>query len=687
MKVLLVDNYDSFTFNLYQLAAEVFGPVVTVVPNDTNWESIIAQHFDAVIISPGPGRPDREADFGISRLVLERMNVPILGVCLGHQGICDYFGAEVIHAPKPMHGRVQTVFHSGAEMFAGIPREFKVVRYHSLMSSKPLPECLVETCSTSDGIIMGVQHRSRPIWGVQFHPESICTEYGRELLQNFRSLVTRSLAKSTQNSANTGATPFRVKSRSQDLTIQPEAVFDRLFSDLPYCFWLDSSLSDDTTARFSFMGGYKASDLDALRYFVPDSLLEICSEGRVRSSKIDLFDYLHTEIAEQSVKDAEVNLPFEFRGGYLGYFGYELKALTGGKAAHTSDIPDAYLFHVTRFCVIDHAANTLYFVAIERPGEEESTQNWFAGLQARLRTGVCPEPEPVAGSVSRFEKSLSESQYLDRIGSCMDAIRDGESYEVCLTNQFAAQAQIDPLTYYRYLRRKNPAPYSSFFRFPELSIASSSPERFLKISTAGEVETKPIKGTVRRGKDAREDERLKTWLAEEEKNRSENLMIVDLLRNDLGRVCDVGSVIVPKLMHVETYATVHQLVSTVTGRLKKDKSPVDCIRAAFPGGSMTGAPKIRTMEIIDSLEKVARGVYSGSIGYLSFNGAVDLNIVIRTAVFTQRRVRIGVGGAVIALSDPKEEWDEILLKSKALVDAFEELAAEREVEVTASTGD
>ena len=633
MSTLIIDNYDSFTYNLVHAVAQITQCAPIVVRNDEkSWEEICRLDFDSVIISPGPGRPDNPRDFGVSAQVIAEAKVPLLGVCLGHQGIADHFGAPVISAAEPVHGRSAQIIHNGDKLFAGVPERFNAIRYHSLVVGQPLPRELQKIAWTADGVVMALRHVTRPMWGVQFHPESICTEYGTAILRNFLPLAHARGAAGAARAV--GGRTMRVQAREIPLPAAPETLFRGLFSNQRYAFWLDSSMTSENS-RFSFMG----AGSEVIR------------------------DNVFTQL-DRALRDIEVQapaLPFQFTGGYVGYLGYELKADCGASNQHRSPLPDACLLRVDRFLAIDHAHNTLWMVSCGEPDEE--IEKRIAELKD------CPA-ESSASAPVEFRLTTERDQYLRLIADCQARIAAGESYEICLTNQLRVKTDISPLAYYQALRKLNPAPYSAYLHLDDIDVACSSPERFLRIDTSGRVESRPIKGTIRRGETPEEDAALRAALACSEKNRAENLMIVDLVRNDLGRVCVPGSVHVPHMMQVETYATVHQLVSTIAGQLAPGVTAIDCIRAAFPGGSMTGAPKLRTLEILDQLEPEARGIYSGSIGYIGFNGAADLNIVIRTAVFHQGVASIGVGGAIVYQSNPEDEWDEMLLKAQAPLRAF-----------------
>lgn len=687
MKTLIIDNYDSFTFNLFQLIAEVNGETPLVFKNDElDPERLLELAFDNVVISPGPGRPDNEKDFGICRQVLLEAKVPLLGVCLGHQGLGFVHGGDVRHAPEPMHGRLSQIHHDGAGLFRNIPRPFAAVRYHSLIVEE-LPACLQKTAWTEDGLLMGLRHRERPSWGVQFHPESICTEYGRQLLQNFADITYAFMKKRRDGreaerpakrnfypgvgTAEPRATEYEVRLRRLRAAPDAERAFVHLFGGEPLAFWLDSSLVAQRLSRFSFMGGGIGPNGQLVRYRTGEMELTVEDADGTRVCRQGIFEYLNGELARRATHTPD--LPFDFNCGFVGYFGYELKADCGAAAAHRSRVPDATFLLADRVIAFDHLEQTACLLCLTKKGEEAQAEAWFDRMEERL--AQLPPLEPPAAPAGRrgveFRLSRPFQTYLADVEECLREIREGESYEVCLTNKVWVETEVEPLSFYRVLRSLNPTPYSTFLRFGDLAVACSSPERFLRVGVDGVVESKPIKGTLRRGVDEEEDQLLREQLRASVKDRAENLMIVDLLRNDLGRVCEVGSVYVPKLMDVESYATVHQLVSTVRGSLRPGVTAVDCVRAAFPGGSMTGAPKIRTMEIIDRIEGEPRGVYSGAIGYLALNGSADLNIVIRTALFDGGEVSIGVGGAVVSLSDPRGEFDEMLLKARALMRAIQ----------------
>ncbi|HEY3757443.1 MAG TPA: aminodeoxychorismate synthase component I [Opitutaceae bacterium] len=684
MKTLLIDNYDSFTYNIFQYLGEINGETPCVVLNDDEigWPELARMNFDNIVISPGPGDPSNAADFGFCRDAILESRVPILGICLGHQGIGHCFGGEVGLAPRAMHGRISTILHNGVKLFKGLPSPFQAVRYHSLAVCGALPSDLEATAWTEDRVLMGLSHRFKPIYGVQFHPESIATEHGHALLRNFRDISAAQKGRvvvgpSGRSSppevpAQRGATAARqlsVRYRRLGSGLNAEAVFEKCFAHAPEAFWLHSASIRPGMSRFSYMGDASGPMSATISYDSARRRLKIQRDGREEFVNEGIFEYFQRELARFCCVNP--GLPFDFLGGFVGYLGYELKRECGGNGAHRSPLPDAKLIFADRFIAFDHLAGETYLVSLAGT-DEMGPESWFNRME--LLSAPCTAPPPlVYGNRPErvaFRPLHDRAAYLGLIAQALDEINRGETYEVCLTNQLMADVAVDSLRLYRTLQRINPAPFSAYLQFPEASVISSSPERFLRIDPGGKVETKPIKGTMRRSADPAEDRELAGILKSDEKSRSENLMIVDLLRNDLGRVCKPGTVKVPKLMDVETYATVHQLVSTIEGILAAGCSPIDCVRAAFPGGSMTGAPKIRTMEIIDRLEAAPRGVYSGAIGYFSLTGAVDLSIVIRTIVATRNQVSIGVGGAIVALSDPDNEFEETLLKAKALVRAI-----------------
>ncbi|CCH34009.1 aminodeoxychorismate synthase component I [Actinosynnema sp. NPDC047251] len=657
MRTLLIDNHDSFTFNLFHQLAQVNGREPVVVANDDpRFRMSDLRRFDSVVISPGPGRPDNPADFGLCRAVIDHGDLPLLGVCLGHQGLCLAHGATVGRV-TPRHGVVDRVRHTGVDLFAGLPQPLPVVRYHSLAVTDLPPSLEAVAWSASDDVLMGVRDRTRPAWGVQFHPESICTSSGHLLLANFRDLAGGSAgaADPLPPPAAEPAPERRVTVRRVPVHPPPERVFAELYGASTDAFWLDSSQTGDR-GRFSVMGDAGGPLARVAKYDV--------STGRVTVGDEEFagpfLDWVARDLAANRV--AVPDVPFEFHLGWVGYLGYELKAECGGEFAHRSEQPDAAFVFADRALVFDHLERSVHLLTLT------DSDGWLDRTEALLtRVGDGPA-EPVSGVAAQsVVLRHNRAQYLKLVAACQEAITAGETYEVCLTNEVAWRGALDPWQAYRFLRAESPAPFGALLRFDALSVLSTSPERFIRIDREGVVESEPIKGTRPRGATPAADRALRTALATSAKDRAENLMIVDLVRNDLGHCAEVGSVEVPRIFEVASYATVHQLVSTVRARLRPGASAVSAVRAAFPGGSMTGAPKIRTMQIIDGLEAGPRGVYSGALGYFSLSGTADFSIVIRTLVVDRDKVSFGVGGAVIALSDPAGEFEETAVKATALL--------------------
>ncbi|MBP2412497.1 anthranilate synthase component 1/para-aminobenzoate synthetase [Arthrobacter stackebrandtii] len=509
---------------------------------------------------------------------------------------------------------------------------------------------------------------------------------------------------------------------------QAELLFHSLYGGSGNAAWLDSSIAEvqktageataGTTTGTAGSGPAPAAPETARSRFsiMADSAgcfgqrashhhgLTIVSAGQVTTHiRGSFFHWLDSVWGRKAVR-APIHYPGDFTLGWLGYLGYELKAETGGAArpdestagpgatsairaaaGQGTSVPDAALLFAGRAVVLDHREDCLYVLAltgVQHPQSYREAEDFLetvhtahaAALAAAALAGATPQAGPPASGLPdkapAFTARDGERRYKDMIAAAQAQIHDGNSYEVCLTTTLEAHAQdgMDPWAAYRALRRRSPAPFAAFLRLGSLSVASTSPERFLRIDSEGLMRAEPIKGTRRRDPDPAADAALKQDLAASPKDRAENVMIVDLLRNDLSHFALPNTLTVPRLCAIESYATVHQMVSTIEAQLAPGNSRAQAVAAAFPAGSMTGAPKISTMAILDALEAGPRGIYSGAIGYFSLNAATDLSVVIRTLVLQDTddggtHLSLGIGGAITADSEDEAEWQEIQAKA------------------------
>ena len=453
---------------------------------------------------------------------------------------------------------------------------------------------------------------------------------------------------------------------AQDLPYSPDSApfFDALV-DLPWPMFLDSGRPHGAHGRYDILTA------DPRAVLITTGLqTEVRTAAGSRFSPDDPFAILQEELGPE--RPGIDGLPFT--GGAIGYFGYDLGRRIErlpSLAEDAEQLPEMAIGIYDWALVVDHQERRSRVVAEDRAGLREGFRR-FAALTER-RAGRPRSPFRVLG---RVQSNLGHGQYLAAIERIKHYLSAGDCYQVNLAQRFSVPAEGDPWQAYQTLRRLNPAPFGAYLGTPVCAVMSSSPERFLRVD-GRHVETRPIKGTAPRGRDPSEDLMLAEALRTSPKDRAENLMIVDLMRNDLGKVCAIGSIQVPRLFELERYTRVQHLVSTVRGRLAEGRTPLDLLRACFPGGSITGAPKLRAMEIIEELEPHRRGIYCGAIGYLSFDGTMDTNIAIRTLVHSHGITRLWAGGGIVSDSDAESEYRETYHKAAALLDLLERLRSAR----------
>lgn len=450
-------------------------------------------------------------------------------------------------------------------------------------------------------------------------------------------------------------------------TTDMAALAERL-AGLGHVAFLDSAMPHASLGRFSYL----AAD--------PYDVLRVGADGATLGGRAVEGDPLAglARALEAERETAHPDLP-PFQGGAIGYIAYEYgRRLERLPAPPVDDLqlPDVVLPLYDWVVACDHAFGKAWLISTGAPAPRGPERDARAADRAEAALDRLSRPAAPAAAVAEtagpvFRSNFTRAAYVEAIARTVDYVLAGDIFQANVAQRFLADLPegFDPWAFYRRLRTRNAAPFAAYLAFGDVAVCSSSPERFVRLD-GDRVEARPIKGTAKRWSIPHADGSASRALLDSEKDRAENVMIVDLLRNDLSRVCRPGSVEVPKLCGLETYASVHHLVSVVTGRLREGLGVAELLNASFPGGSITGAPKLRAMEIITELESHARGVYCGSIGWIGFSGDADFNIAIRTATIARGKAQFQAGGGITALSDPAAEYDETLTKARAVFEAF-----------------
>lgn len=715
MSLLLVDSYDSFTCNLKHLVEKATGARVVTTHNDSyslpadsaDLDELIGS-VDAVIIGPGPGSPNNAADIGIIPYIYKMFPAkPILGICLGFQTLCLENGESMGYLAAPIHGQIHEIeVVDDSDLFKGFPTHFGSVRYHSIFIDTPSdpelssiqPLAFHKDDISGDQVLMAARHKQNPHFGVQYHPESICSTWGEQLVANFWSMC----QVDHEGSANLLLKDSHVVKNVPFIdTYKSSSHFDYQYKKLniPSCVsildicdslqngGLDTLLLNSafTPGEWSIIGLPVKEESPVITHSTESPELVLRSTWKGTKTNIDktenVFQYIANFMAERyyvpSIEDKEL-ATCPFTGGLIGYISYEegqfiqldkLKKLTA------SNVDDTKLCFVERFIAVNQKHEA--FVVSIKPQDTDFVSETCTKLQAI----TSPFPFVPIETSNVLIKTPSKEKYFKSFHKSQEYLKSGDSYELCLTCpttlHFPPENTASTWDIYKTLVRKNPSPYSAFLDFGSSSLLSTSPERFISWNEES-CEMRPIKGTLRKAPGIDMAEAVKRLKIPKE--MGENLMIVDLIRHDLFTLLE--NVTVDKLMEVEEYKTLFQLVSVIKGTFKDESKfkGIDVLYHCLPPGSMTGAPKKRSVELLHELEhNERRGLYSGVCGYYSVNDVADWSVIIRSLFSyaddllnknNERVFRCGAGGALTVLSTDEGEWEEMHVKFDSVLQLF-----------------
>jgi para-aminobenzoate synthetase len=708
MQILLIDNYDSFTFNIYQYLLEL-GHTVQYYRNDELTieqisQMVNAQEIDVIFLSPGPKAPQ---DAGICLDIVREFykTVPIFGICLGHQAIAEALGGKVVPAKDIMHGKVSKIIAHDIGIMRGL-REFNATRYHSLaVERSSLPSSLIITAETAGsedqqsdgGEIMALKHRDYPIESVQFHPESILTPVGKHLIEKFLNSIHLD-QQNNQHQYKQQATVIPLKN------FQNDAIHNNTISSLTFFnifTQLYKKLGKNSVCLLDSASGLQLDNAENIGGIFPkfdlilaNGKLQVITEyPQIKQAFIDEFSDIYNSVddyfAVQNMKFSDYfgrirnlfqvspdhNFKLSYSNGLIGYFSYEyLHNLERISRNNLQDYNYAE-FHLTYYAHILHVVdNQLVLLTNSITDDVESELVQIRQIIEDVTPVPSQNSSPTAASNSsdlEFSTStLTHDEFIKAGDKAKQYIIAGDIFQVQISIRRQILALIDPLLVYSYLRQINPSPYMFLYSRPErthqFTLISNSPELQLKVE-GGEVLIRPIAGTSKgKGSTDQERELKRSELINSPKEQAEHIMLVDLARNDIGKWCKPGSVAVDDLLSVAEYANVFHIVSSVRGTLQDDVDSMCIFESTFPAGTLTGAPKVRAMEIISELERFERGAYGGAFGFFDFSGNILSSIIIRTIVQVDDSCYVQSAAGIVYDSDLEDEYNETLHKTSTL---------------------